>query len=345
MLAILADDPTGALDSAAPFAGRGLHTEVVLQPDAILAALQEKPAVLSVNVGSRDLDEQGAKRETEHVLSLLPEGTVLFKKVDSRLKGHISAELDVTPYRSALVAPAIPDFGRILKSGHLEGFGVETPISVSERLGRHAARCIVPDIGDQVEMLAALKAAQASGCDLLVGARGLADALARQMTDGKELRQAEVPQGPALFVIGSRDPITLAQVERLRQAHDIRSYTAENGELAQSGKDDLADRAIVLVQATSGASPRTSAEVSKNLAENVHPRFTQHARTLLMSGGATAEAVLAKMGISRFRLAGECLPGLGIAYSQNYCIIAKSGGFGQSETLVDVANMILRKMG
>lgn len=342
MLAIIADDLTGALDSAAPFAGRGLHTEVALRPEAVSQALQEKPAVLTVNIGSRDLDKDGAQRATELALSLLPQGTILFKKVDSRLKGHIAAELDVTPFRSALAAPAIPDFGRIVKSGRLEGFGVDEPISVADRLGRHAARCIIPDIGDQAEMRAALEAAQGAGCDLLIGARGLADALARQMTGDEALRPAEIPEGPALFVIGSRDPITLAQVEMLRQIHPLAYCAAENGELTQQAIHD--ELPLTLVQATSGAFPCTPAEVSANLAESVHPRLTARAKTLLMSGGATAEAVLSIMGISRFRLLGECLPGLGIAYSQGYCIIAKSGGFGQSGTLVELTNMILRKM-
>ncbi len=51
MLAILADDLTGALDTAAPFAARGMHAEVVLTVDAIEEALREKPAVLSINLG------------------------------------------------------------------------------------------------------------------------------------------------------------------------------------------------------------------------------------------------------------------------------------------------------
>lgn len=342
MLAILADDLTGALDSAAPFAGRSLHTEVALTPDAIPVSLQENPAVLSVNVGSRDLEEHGAKKATELALSLLPEGTTLFKKVDSRLKGHISAELGVMPFRSALVVPAIPEFGRIVRSGYLEGFGVDTPTSVSERLGPHAPRCTIPDVQNGAQMLAALEQAQAAGCELLIGARGLADALARQMTNDEVLRPAEVPQGPVLFVIGSRDPITVAQVERLRYAHSVRFYPAENGDVAPGAEDP---QPVTLVQATPGRSAQTSAQVSAKLAESVHPRLTRDAKTLLLSGGATAEAVLAKMAISRFRLVGECLPGLGVGYSAGYCIIAKSGGFGQPDTLVDLTDMVLRRIG
>ena len=63
----------------------------------------------------------------------------MFKKIDSRLKGNIISRTRRTPFRSALVAPAIPDFGRIVNAGHVQGFGVDIPISSREKLGRHAA--------------------------------------------------------------------------------------------------------------------------------------------------------------------------------------------------------------
>src|SRR3546814_1188368 len=83
---------------------------------------------------------------TMSALAAWPPGTVLFKKIDSRLKGHIEAELDVTPFRRALVVPAIAEFGRLVEAGHVTGFGVETPLFIAERLGRHADSAIIPDI-------------------------------------------------------------------------------------------------------------------------------------------------------------------------------------------------------
>ena len=71
MLAILADDLTGALDTAAPFAARGMHAEVVLTVDAIEEAVQEKPAVLSINLGSRELTADAAQRVTAAALATL----------------------------------------------------------------------------------------------------------------------------------------------------------------------------------------------------------------------------------------------------------------------------------
>jgi uncharacterized protein YgbK (DUF1537 family) len=42
-IAIIADDLTGALDSAAPFAARGMDSVVALDPEALETALRRGP--------------------------------------------------------------------------------------------------------------------------------------------------------------------------------------------------------------------------------------------------------------------------------------------------------------
>ncbi|WP_457584959.1 four-carbon acid sugar kinase family protein [Ensifer canadensis] len=342
MLAIIADDLTGALDAAAPFASRGLHTEIALTVEAIPGALSEHPQVISINTGSRETDAASAQQATAATLAALPTGLRLFKKIDSRLKGHIAAELDVIPFRSALIAPAIPDFGRIVKAGHVQGFGVDMPIPIADSLGRHAGNMTIPDTATAQEMSRSLQSAQVSGVDLLVGARGLAEALACQMSGEAKALAAEIPEGPGLFVIGSRDPITLAQIEELRAALEPRYLPAPNGCLSEASSDGSL---ITLVQAVEGDVAIASHEVSRLLAESVVPALTRTASTLLLSGGATAQAVLDKMGITRFRLMGECMPGLGLAFADGHCIIAKSGGFGHAGTLREIAGRMRRNMG
>lgn len=342
MLVILADDLTGALDCAAPFAGRGLHTEIALSTEAIELAMEARPAVLSVNLGSREVEAEAARQVTAAALSSLPSDTVLFKKIDSRLKGNIAAELDAMPFHLALVAPAIPDFGRNVRTGHVEGFGLDRPLKVAAALGVHAERAIIPDTLSQADMFHALATGRKAGADLLVGARGLAEALACQMT-GRETTEPAFPKaGPALFVIGSRDPITLEQIEALRRsvAHDY--IAAPNGRperIAPPGHP------ITLVQATPGEKDDPPLLVSERLAASIVPDMTAPVATLLLSGGATAEAVLKTMNVSRFQLLGECLPGLGLAYVDGQCIIAKSGGFGTQDTLCEIARAAMGEKG
>ncbi|SER52298.1 four-carbon acid sugar kinase family protein [Rhizobium sp. NFR03] len=339
MLVILADDLTGTLDAAAPFAARGLKVEVALAPSAIPEALADDPDVLSINVRSREVGSQAAQAATRAVLDALPADIVLFKKVDSRLKGHIAAELDVMRFQAALVAPAIPDFGRIVEGGKVSGFGVDVPIPVSERLGLHAENARIPDTADMEAMAVALEEALAARVDLLVGARGLADALARRMTGDALAHAAEIPAGPGLFVIGSRDPITLSQIEHLRVRHSPVYLAAPNGCLAP---DKRAGTSLTLVQAVPGEEDLTSLAVARHLASSVYPAGVQPSATLVLSGGATAEAVLERMEIHRFRLLGECMPGLGVAFANGHCIIAKSGGFGGADTLSEIAARMLR---
>ncbi len=337
LLAILADDLTGALDASAPFAARGMHVEVALTVEAIDEALQAKPAVLAVNLGSRELEVSVARDRTVAALGALPPATPLFKKIDSRLKGHIAAELDVTPFETALVAPAIPSFGRIVRQGLVQGFGITSPISIRECLGRHAERATVPDTLTQDDLHAWVGRSDAARFDLLVGARGLAEALADTMTDGATAQLAELPGGAALFVIGSHDPITLAQVEELRGAFEVDYLAAPNGEVSHTMP---VTGAITVVQAVPAAMAADPLQVSRRLAKAVVPMVSRTVSTLLLTGGATAEAVMEEMGINRFRLVGECLPGLGLAHARGLCIVTKSGGFGTPDTLIGVAAKI-----
>ncbi|TDK32196.1 four-carbon acid sugar kinase family protein [Rhizobium deserti] len=348
MLVILADDLTGALDSAAPFAGRGFRTEIALHRFAVHVIAEKRPDVLSINLNTREIGADDARQATAAVIAMLPAGVRLFKKVDSRLKGNIAAELDAIPYASALVAPAIPEFGRIVDAGCVTGFGIDTPIVIADKLGPHAGRAKMPDTRSSADMDAVLDTAQTEGTDLMIGARGLAEALARRMTARIEAQPAAVPVGRITFVIGSRDPITLAQIDALRASHDVAYFAAPNGRL-DTAPDDGERAALTLVQATPGTEAVDPHQVSELLAEALAGEcagdrvdmLAGPGTTLLLSGGATAEAVLRKLGLSSMLLHGECLPGLGLASAGGRCVIAKSGGFGPPDTLTRIADMVL----
>lgn len=340
MLAILADDLTGALDSAAPFAARGLRADIALNLGAITDIVADAPDVISINLNTREIGADGARIATAAAIRLLPTGTRLFKKVDSRLKGNIVAELDAMTYSRALAAPAIPAFDRMVEAGHVIGHGVEKPISIANRFGSHFARINAPDTRTHADMEDALDAAERDGTDLLIGARGLAEALADRMTKGAPSNVATIPAGRAIFVIGSRDPITLAQIDALCVAVDLHYVAAPNGQPSGSLQ---ADAALTLIQATPGAQTVNPQAVADALAEGLKESLSRNDDTLLLSGGATADAVMRSLGVSRLHLHGECLPGLGVASANGRTIIAKSGGFGHPDTLKIIADMVLRK--
>lgn len=327
-LCIIADDLTGALDAAAPFAGRGLSVQVALTPQATGRVAASGADVIAVSTQSRDGSEVAACAAMEQVLAALPSNIRLFKKVDSRLKGHVKAELAMLAPDRMLVAPAIPDFGRITKKGHVMGFGVDQPIDIRDQLGELAPRAAVPDVATSDQMHFAIKDLPSD--TLLVGARGLAEALAIAMTGLEDAHAIRPRAKRALMVVGSRDPITLAQLASARNRATC--VAAPLGDLVHP--EEMAADPYLLVQATPGASPRTSAAVAQALARSVYPVLTQGREAILLTGGATAEAVLTEMKINVLDLRGECLPGLPVAFADGSCIIAKSGGFGDEQTLL-----------
>ena len=148
-IGIYADDLTGALDAAAPFATAGMSTYVsvfgVVPDEAVL-----KHRVLSLNLDTRHGDrfpvfDKAARAAQE----LRAAGfTLLVNKIDSTLRGHagMEARAGLTPEpsdprdignqgawsgpRLALIAPSFPALGRTVIGGRALVNGV--PLAESE---------------------------------------------------------------------------------------------------------------------------------------------------------------------------------------------------------------------
>lgn len=319
-LAIIADDLTGALDAAAPFAGSGAHVRVAVHPGALSAALVGAD-VVAISTNSRDLGPEAAARAVAGVLAGLPPGIRLFKKVDSRLKGQVAAELAAFGPVPLLMVPALPEFGRLVRGGAVVGHGVVKPIAVAAVLG--TLRADVPDVETPEQMHAAVAGA-ADGV-LIVGARGAAIALAAVM--GLRGAVPVFPGLPMVIAVGSTDPITLAQVAHLRTGYAGLRYVAAPDGRAQAKPAP----GVTLVQAVPGAGA-SGIDVGRALAATLEP-LAQQAATLILTGGATAEAVLNRLGIGVLDLQGDLLPGLPMSRAGNLQIVTKSGGFGHDATL------------
>lgn len=332
-LAIVADDLTGGLDAAAPFAARGARVRMALSPAALKGALTHQPEILVISTDSREIPADQAQARVSQALAHLPQSVRLFKKIDSRMKGNIAAELAGFDTARLLVVPAIPEFGRIVRDGALTGFGVDMPIRIAERLGQHAVRADIPDTADSAAIDAALDAHPSA---LPVGARGLAEVMAGRMFPVPARRVTRLAGPRALFVIGSRDSITVPQVSALRAA-GAALVEAPNGMVPH----DTPDAPVLVIHAVSGSSAAAAETVASALAESTLS-LAAGRQTILLTGGATAAAVLARLGITELEAVGECLPGLPVARASGYMFVTKSGGFGQPRTLVDVLAMIAR---
>ena len=120
---IIADDLTGALDAAGPFASRGHPTWVVVEEARCEPSAFRGAEVVSINSASRHLSQAVAADSVRRIARHLcvPEAEILIKKIDSTLRGNVAAEtlalMDATGRRNAIVAPAFPAQGRTFEDG------------------------------------------------------------------------------------------------------------------------------------------------------------------------------------------------------------------------------------
>lgn len=327
-LAIIADDLTGALDAAAPFATRGVHTVVATSAGGLHEAINTGATVVGVSTNSREVAPELAREAVRAAVAVLPAGTRLFKKVDSRLKGNIAAELDAIPHVSSLVIPAIPAFGRWMRGGKLGGFGVPEPINIAGRLGSHAVSATIPDVATQVDIEAALNIPH----DLSVGARGLAEAMAGSMAPDARSPKPLLRHAKAYCIIGSTDPITLRQLAVLRAGNPGIDYVAAPNGVGPAVLPHAGT--LTVIQATPGEVPADGISVALALAETLARLAPPTGSLLVLSGGATAQVILARLGIHVLNLVGEALPGLPLARGGDLTFVTKSGGFGDEDCLL-----------
>src|SRR5688500_3671015 len=124
---IIADDLTGALDTAAPFAAHGWRTCVVPWRDRDLggavAAAAMRHEVVVVDTASRHLPAREAARRVRAVVQATRGGrrAHYYKKIDSTLRGNVAAELSAfcaaTGVARLPLAPAFPAQGRVTRGG------------------------------------------------------------------------------------------------------------------------------------------------------------------------------------------------------------------------------------
>ncbi|NBZ86313.1 four-carbon acid sugar kinase family protein [Stagnihabitans tardus] len=318
-LAVIADDLTGALDSAAPFALAGLRTLVATSVAQIAPCLALKPEVLAINLGSREVPVSRAEGLAIEAAEAVADVPQLFKKIDSRMKGHIVAEVRAILARrggTAILCPAIPELGRVVVGGHLTGAGVAQPLPVARE------DWAAPDAATEADLDRIVASAEGA---LLVGARGLAAALARTM--GRQAPSPPVLQRPLAFVVGSRDPISLAQVARLAEA--LPPLPCPDGEVPPVPH-------ALFFQATPGPGA-DGGTVATRLALGALPHL-RACRSMVLTGGETAAAVLQALGVGRLELLGEVATGLPLSRALDVpgqpLIVTKSGGFGAEDCLL-----------
>lgn len=336
-LAIVADDLTGALDVSAPIAARGLRVTVATGPRATTEAIGSGADVVVVNTASREGTAETARDTVTTVSRELaasrPEWAL--KKVDSRLKGHVAVEVAAMMAAfgrtRALVAPAVPSQGRIVRGGHVVGHGVPNPIAIAPLFGALPHRA--PDTPDASAISRLVRDAASDA--LLVGANGLGLALAELLGHRPASMTRRLP-GSLLVAIGSRDPITLEQVELAREGMAFNHIVSRDGAIGSiTGGPTLVQAVVAHDHRFSAAMARFGRSVADLLRDGAFG-------TVLLTGGETAQSALGALGIGCLEVLGEVLPGIPVTRAtlgdRSLTVLTKSGGFGTPQDILRLAS-------
>jgi uncharacterized protein YgbK (DUF1537 family) len=333
---LIADDLSGACDSAVAFRTHGFSACVVLA-DAELPGVSCD--LVAYSTETRDGEEQDATAKVAAACRLfdrcgLP---VLFKKIDSTLRGPWAAELatvmQTLGVEKAILNPAFPEQGRVVESGEVFVVG-----SGGDR--RPAAR--IPDLpGVEVcdastrdELDALVKQAfKGSEIPLICGSGGIALSVAAVLAQRLGRNRVAPPRpelksGLPLLLIGTDHPVTQQQVGHLRDGGRVDVQ-------ALNSLDRCAGKRPVLVNVDWPA--------SLDFRPLEHAIGSGRFGALILSGGSTARTVLEALGAGKIDLLGQFGPGLPWGRIQGgvaggLLVAVKSGGFGRNDTL----EMILR---
>lgn len=347
---ILADDLTGAADSAARCHHMGRPATICLQPPGV----DVPPGVVALTSDSRHLPAAVAAQHVREIvagLSKVAEG-VWYKKIDSTLRGNIGGEidamLDVLHRRYAIVAPAFPAQGRGLKHGYLiskvgpvapphlptllqqQSRRAITVIPLSDVRGgpqhlaaqlaavqQHETQLIVVDGVTDDDLQTILIATQAVLPDvLLCGSAGLITMLAAQQPAAALRHSSQMPA--SVLGVGSGPALVVVGSGSAVARAQIQ-YLRRRDDVAivevGAGQPAPQDRDVLLhlPEPAPGTCLDGSAAraLAVELAEMATSIMMQRRLSLLvLAGGDTAMAVLLRLGIRQLRVVRELLPGI-----------------------------------
>lgn len=133
LIGIIADDLTGANDTALQFHLRGSNTQILLDYEGYLQNIKNAQT-WAISTETRNIDPDVAINKVKAATQIFVDKLNLeffYKKIDSTLRGNIAVEtlamLEVLKWDAAIIIPAFPSEGRITVGGYhlLKGVPVE----------------------------------------------------------------------------------------------------------------------------------------------------------------------------------------------------------------------------
>lgn len=388
----IADDLSGAAETAAALAGlrTGLarnaqsslpRTLVSLELHSSEDAYSGGPLPVSaaadvsvVDSGNRHVPGAEASVRMRFLLASRPQGSSIFLKFDSLLRGNLNVELAAAAETGPVAfCPALPELGRAVRNGVLEIDGTplhETDLWQAEpanpgpnivaRLSGASPTVVPLDVvrsGDLSDVLAAITfggvlavcdaetdsdldliaAAALNNGIVLAGASGLASAIRRKLPTPlqRPLPDTIVTQSSVMFILGTASSSTRAQLVEL-QLMGVPVHRVRP-EAIHSFDPGLDGCMAVVVEGP--VDPAQSAMIVQSLAGLA--RRSHGGRHLVLSGGETARSVLDALGIRRLQPLAQAHPGAVISVSDFGRLVAtRPGSFGDRHSLTQIFTTI-----
>ncbi|MGG5823363.1 four-carbon acid sugar kinase family protein [Falsiroseomonas sp. HW251] len=339
LLRLVADDLTGALDTAAELTG--LCGPVPVRWDATVTT-----GSLALATNTRDVPREVAVRRARDAAAMLEGATIAFRKIDSLLRGHpfaeLAAGLQAGRVRSVVLAPAFPAQGRVTRGGvqHArDGEGWRAVGDIAAMLAAEgldsvrgdAARPLpegisVFDAGTEDDLRRVVACGEAArGPVLWCGSGGLGRALGA----AGPVRAEATLRGPVLGLFGSDHPVTARQ---LQACGDRALRVPEEGDPRRIAHA-LSRHGAALVSLDLAPLPRDLAaqRIARSFA-----RLTQRLDapgTLLVAGGETLAGLCAALGAEALEATGLVAPGVPRSVMRGgrwdgVAVVSKSGAFG-----------------
>jgi uncharacterized protein YgbK (DUF1537 family) len=356
----LADDLSGALDAAAAFHAAGRRVRIVLDAAAWEPATGDD--VVGITTETRNAPGDAAARVVRDVIQRAQArgGRLLYKKIDSTMRGPVAAELAAVaaamPGVRILFTPANPRVGRTVRDGELRVNGVPVadtefardpvcPVrdsSIARLLGSVPAQVTVGDAETEQDLAAAVDRFAAAQVPWVgVGSGALARPIAgmfRRADAPTRLQTKPIPPTAVLLLGGSAHPKNRQQAAALGRAHDVNVLTLDPLAVAASiaaGAAELrAGRSVALLlpeaRMDSAVALGAMAAAGRLLAEGLGRVFA--------TGGETAFAFCGAVGVRALHFEKELEPGLVLARGESRAgpllLAVKPGGFGDEQTWI-----------
>ncbi|QNA45697.1 four-carbon acid sugar kinase family protein [Lacibacter sediminis] len=368
MIAVIADDFTGAAELAGISLRYGLNVELYTGDVASTNA-----DVLIVSTDSRSLNKADALKRTEaalkSVLQLNP--SFIYKKIDSVLRGYVVDELKLQMQlmhkSNAFILPANPSLGRTISNGNYyvqgkliseTGFAADPEFPISHS----SVQVILND--DEVQVLKHTDALPSNGMVVgeaenetdvrvwaenlderfvLAGAGDFYTALLNKQFKQTNQKQHEL-QLPFLYVCGTSYDQSVNYIKQVDENNKTVLYITK--QMIENGANDEAwlqqcknvlqqkQKAIIAFNSEAIPADASASDLRNIMASAVKAVIEQNSiRELFIEGGSTATAILQELGVNHLSPVNELARGVVRMKAGELFITVKPGSYELSKEI------------